>query len=76
MWFNRRNWIRKSVSSGSYGVHWDSRIMITDYMIAIDYPDYVISDIILGLLEDTEWFTFNYFAGGLFRFEKMKDVYF
>ena len=30
-------------SSGSYGSHWDSRIMLTDYMIAIDYADYVIS---------------------------------
>ena len=57
-------------SSGSYGVHWDSRIMLTDYMIAIDYPDIVISDITLGLLEDTGWYTVNYYTGGLFRFGK------
>ena len=45
-------------------------------MIAIDYPDYVISNITLGLLEDKGQYTVNYYTGILFRFEKMKDVNF
>ena len=63
-------------SSGSYGVHLNSIIMLTDYMIAIDYPDYIISDITLGLLKDKRWNTVNYYTGILFRFKKKKDVNF
>ena len=55
---------------GSIGSHWEARTMLGDYMIAIDYPGIVISDITLSLFEDSGWYSVNYYTGGLFRFGK------
>ena len=56
--------------SGSAGSHWEARIMLGDYMISTDYPEIVISEISLGLLEDSGWYDVNYYTGGLFRYGK------
>ena len=55
---------------GSVGSHWEARIMLGDYMISTDYPEIVISEISLALLEDTGWYYVNYYTGGLFRHGK------
>ncbi len=55
---------------GSVGSHWEARIMLGDYMISIDYPEIVISEISLALLEDSGWYNVNYYTGGLFRYGK------
>ena len=57
-------------SDGSVGSHWEARIMLGDYMISIDYPEIVISEISLALLEDSGWYNVNYYTGGLFRYGK------
>lgn len=57
-------------SNGTLGAHWEARIMLGDYMIAIDYPEIVLSDITLSLFEDSGWYSVNYYTGGLFRFGK------
>jgi hypothetical protein len=54
----------------SAGSHWEARIMLGDYMISTDYPEIVISEISLALLEDTGWYYVNYYTGGLFRYGK------
>ena len=54
----------------NFGSHWESRYMLGDYMISTDYPDTVISDITLALLEDTGFYKVNYYSGGLFKFGK------
>jgi len=46
--------------------------MLGDYMISTDYPDQAISDITLGLFEDTGFYKVNYYSGGLFKFGKGK----
>ena len=56
--------------SGSAGSHWESRIMLGDYMVSTDYDETVISDITLALFEDSGWYKANYYTGGLFRFGK------
>ena len=58
--------------TGSVGSHWESRYMLGDYMISTDYPDQAISDITLGLFEDSGFYKVNYYSGGLFRFGKGK----
>lgn len=55
---------------GSVGSHWESRIMLGDYMISTDYDETVISDITLALFEDSGWYQVSYYSGGLFRFGK------
>ena len=55
---------------GSIGSHWEARTMLGDYMIAIDYPEIVISDITLAVFEDSGWYSVNYYTGGLFRYGK------
>ena len=52
---------------GSVGSHWEARIMLGDYMISTDYPEIVVSDITLALLEDSGWYDVNYYTGGLFK---------
>ena len=56
--------------SGSAGSHWESRIMLGDYMVSTDYDETVIIDITLDLFEDIGWYKVNYYTGGLFRFGK------
>ena len=57
-------------SSQSIGSHWDSRIMLSDYMTAGGYNEMLISEITLALFEDSGWYDVNYYTGGLFRFGK------
>ena len=52
---------------GSVGSHWESRIMLGDYMISEDYSEQVISDITLAVFEDSGWYSVNYYTGGLFK---------
>ena len=53
---------------GTVGGHWESRIMLGDYMVAMSYEDIAISDITLGLFEDSGWYKVEYITGGLFKF--------
>jgi leishmanolysin len=55
---------------GTAGSHWESRIMLGDFMIGETYPENVISDISLALMEDSGWYKVNYYTGGLFRYGK------
>ena len=59
-----------SNSKDNYDNHWESRIMLTDYMTAVNYDEIVISDITLALFEDSGWYKVNYYSGGLFRYGK------
>ena len=53
--------------------HWESRLLLGDYMSSdIYYPEQVISEITLALLEDLGWYEVNYYTGGLMRFGKNK----
>lgn len=52
------------------GSHWETRVMLGDYMISYDYDDVVISYIILALFEDSGWYEVNYYIEGLYRFGK------
>ena len=54
----------------SYGNHWDSRIMLTDYMTGVLYDEAVISEITLALFEDSGFYKAKYYTGGLFRYGK------
>ena len=54
------------------GYHWNSRAMLGDYMISMDYIDTVISDITLALFEDSGFYQVEYYSGGLFKFGKNK----
>lgn len=56
--------------SGSVGSHWETRVMLGDYMMSSDYGEIVISDITLALFEDSGWYEVNYYTAGLFRFGK------
>lgn len=58
--------------SGTAGSHWESRVMLGDFMIGESYPENVISEISLALFEDSGWYKVNYYTGGLFRFGKNK----
>ena len=53
---------------GSVGSHWESRIMLGDYMVSSDIKEMAISDITLALFEDSGWYTVNHYTGGLFRY--------
>ena len=57
---------------GSVGSHWEARYMLGDYMISTDYIDTALSDITLGLFEDTGYYKVNYYSGGLFKYGKNK----
>jgi hypothetical protein len=55
---------------GTLGSHWESRVMLTDYMIGFTYDETALSEITLAFLEDTGWYKTNYYTGGLFRYGK------
>lgn len=55
---------------GSAGAHWESRIMLGDYMVSSDIQEMAISDITLALFEDSGWYKVNHYTGGLFRYGK------
>ena len=57
--------------------HWDARILLGEYMNKeLYYPEVVMSDFTLALLEDSGWYKVNYFTGGLMRFGKNKGCAF
>ena len=52
-------------------IHWDSRILLGEYMTAFTYSqEQVISEFTLATLEDTGLYEVNYYTGGLMRFGK------
>jgi hypothetical protein len=55
---------------GTLGSHWESRVMLTEYMVGFTYDEATLSEITLAFLEDTGWYKTNYFTGGLFRYGK------
>lgn len=57
---------------GTAASHWESRIMLGDYMIGLSFDDTAISEITLALFEDSGWYSVNYYTGGLFKFGKNK----
>ena len=58
---------------GSVLSHWESRILLGEYMTSEVYQDELyISEITLALLEDSGWYQVNYYTGGLMRFGKNK----
>ena len=62
--------------SGTANCHWESRVMLGDYMMGESYPENVISEISLALFEDSGWYKANYYTGGLFRYGKNKGCNF
>ena len=56
--------------SGTSGSHWESRVMLGDYMIGFDYSEIYLSEITLGLFNDSGWYRVNDYTGGLFRHGK------
>ena len=56
--------------------HWNARFMIGDIMIADFYEEQAISEITLGLFEDSNWYKVNYYTGGLFRTGKNETFIF
>lgn len=58
--------------SGTAASHWESRVMLGDYMIGLSFDDTAISDITLALFEDSGWYQIKYYTGGLFKFGKNK----
>ena len=58
---------------GGTNSHWEARILLGEYMNSDHYyPEQVISEFTLALLEDSGWYEVNYFTGGLMRFGKNK----
>ena len=57
--------------------HWDARVLLGEYMNSEPYhPEQVISEFTLALLEDSGWYTINYYTGGLMRYGKHKGCNF
>ena len=52
-------------------IHWDSRILLGDYMNVFPYvQEQVISEFTLALLDDFDFYEVNYYTGGLMKFGK------
>ena len=59
------------------GSHWESRILLGEYMIGEIYPEeQVISEFTLALLEDLKFYKAKYYTGGLMKFGKNKGCEF
>jgi len=55
------------------GSHWESRILLGEYMTGEIYPEeQVISEFTLALLEDLKYYQAKYITGGLMKFGKNK----
>ena len=62
---------------GTAGSHWESRILLGDYMNGVIYKEeQVISEFTLALLEDTGLYKAKYYTGGLMRYGKNKGCEF
>ncbi|MGL4948233.1 MAG: leishmanolysin-related zinc metalloendopeptidase, partial [Mycoplasma sp.] len=57
-------------SDGRVSSHWESRIMLGEWLCSTFYPELAFSEITLALYEDSGWYEVNYYTGGLFRFGK------
>ncbi len=55
---------------GTAGAHWAKKYMNTDYMIGDSYGENLISDITLGLFEDSGWYKVDYELANLFLWGK------
>jgi hypothetical protein len=55
---------------GTAGSHWAKKFMNTDYMIGDSYGENVISEITLGLFEDSGWYKIDYDLANLFLWGK------
>ena len=59
--------------------HWEARILLGDYMTMtteIYYPDQVISQFTLALLDSLDFYEANYYTGGLMNFGKNRGCQF
>ena len=66
-----------NTSSLNISSHWDARILLGEIMnLQQYYPEVVMSDFTLALLEDSGWYKVNYYTGGLMRFGKNKGCEF
>jgi len=45
---------------GTAGAHWSKKYMNTDFMIGDSYGENIISEITVGLFEDSGWYTMDY----------------
>lgn len=61
---------------GTAGAHWSKKFMNTDYMIGDSYGENLISDITLGLFEDSGWYQVDYELANLFLWGKNKGCEF
>ena len=58
-------------------LHWEERILLGEYMTSnIYYPEQVISDFTLIVLEKLGWYRIKKYTGGLMRFGKHKGCEF
>ena len=58
---------------GDKFIHWEGRLLLGEYMTSeLYYPEQVISEFTLALLEDLGWYQVNYYTGGLMKFGKNK----
>ena len=54
-------------------IHWEGRILLGDYMTSeIYYPEQVISEFTIAVLESLGWYKFNNYTGGLMKFGRNK----
>ena len=60
---------------GTAFAHWESRILLGDYMIGLSFDDIAISEITLALFEDSGWYKTNKYTGGLFKFGKNEGCF-
>ena len=59
------------------GSHWESRILLGEYMIGEVYPEeQVISEFTLAVLEDLKFYKAKYYTGGLMKYGKNKGCEF
>ena len=56
--------------AGTAGGHWSKKYMNTDYMIGDSYGENLITNITLGLFEDSGWYMPNYTAANIFMWGK------
>ena len=76
-YFNCQSLVGLEFEANEQFLHWDSRLLLGDIMTSnIYYPDHVISDFTLALLEDIGWYKVKYYTGGLMRFGKHKGCQF
>ena len=63
---------------GRTNSHWEARTLLGEYMNSEPYyPEQVISEFTLALLEDSGWYEIpNYYTGGLMRYGKHKGCEF